>query len=332
MLLILAGVFIIAATIADLLLTTVSSRGAGPISASFARITWASFLGAHRQLRSQRLLANGGLTILLGTVLIWAFLLWGGWTLVFLGGEGAIVSSTSKRPADVWAHVYFAGFTLFTLGLGDYKPSGPLWQFLTALCAANGLLTMTLSVTYLLPVLSAVALKRQIASMIMLLGGTPAAILKQSWNGADFKALNEPLTQLYPAITLLAQQHLAYPNLHYFHSTEVGTAFAPRLAALDEAAAFLRGSVRPDARPDPLTLMLFDGAVRQLMETLAPAHIQPANEAPPPFSVVPAGARANCAYTEALEGEPHPDGRAFRRRLHLAFVQNDGWTWADVTG
>ncbi len=61
-------------------------------------------------------------------------------------------------------HVYFRN--------GDLAPNGGLWKLVTVIETAQGLLTITFSVTYLISVLSAVNQKRSFAQSVLSLGVT----------------------------------------------------------------------------------------------------------------------------------------------------------------
>lgn len=323
-----SGALLLGVVLWDIIVTTVTGLGAGPIAGRLMAWSWSGLLFLHRPDGRHRLLAIGGVAVVVSTVLLWVLLLWIGWSLVFLGSAGAIVTADGGQPAGFWAHVYYAGFSLFTLGLGDYKPVGPVWQILTALCAANGLLALTLSVTYLIPVISAASQKRQLASIVSLLGGTPVEILRRNWNGSNFQNLEQPLAQLYPLIVSLGQQHLTYPSLHYLHSADSATAGAVRIAALDEAISILDLAVRPELRPDQTTLMLVREAIAHFLTVLETAHIGPADEAPP----VPS---TGGLPPEGLLSDAPPLADSFRplaphRRLMRGFVENDGWSWEET--
>ena len=182
--------------------------------------------------------------------------------------------------------------------------------------------------TYLIPVVSAAVQKRQMASIIALLGGTPVDILKRNWNGTDFRGLQQPLSQLYPSIVSLAQQHLAYPSLHYLHSADATAALAVRLAALDDALSILEGAVGPDRRPDATTVMLTREAIVLFLRVLSSAHVGPADEAPPAPSL-------ERLPRDSLRPDAPPPDEIFaplreHRRLMRGFVENDGWSWEEV--
>ena len=312
----------------DIALTTLTMRGAGPLSSRVMQGMWRGLLavsppGAHR------LLAAGGTVVVVAAILLWIVLLWTGWSLVFLGGGDAVVRTDTGRPADFWDTVYFAGFTLFTLGLGDFRPEGAVWQVLTGACVANGLVALTMAVTYFMPVLSAAAGRRQLAAQIHCLGSTPDRILELSWNGSNFAAVGEALNDLTPAIILQSQQHLAYPALNYFHSDEQKTSLPLRLAALDEALSIMVHAVPAAATPERLALTRARSAIGCLLDVLDAAHIEAAEEPPPP---PPAGRLAR-SDLPALDLATLAEGLATcrqRRCLLLGWVRNDGRRWAEV--
>ena len=88
-----------------------------------------------------------------------------------MGTEGAVVCSTTKHPAEWPETIYFVGYTLTTLGTGDFVPSGTWWDLLSVLATFSGLALVTLSITYAIPVIQAVAQKRTLACKFALWGG-----------------------------------------------------------------------------------------------------------------------------------------------------------------
>ncbi len=151
----------------------------------------------------------------------WIALLWLGWWLLFTAHPASIVHSSTGAVASATERVYFIGFTLFTLGNGDFVPTG------RTLAGGDGAglierpLFVTLSITYLTPVLSATMDKRQLAAVIHDLGVTPTEIVANSWDGEGFDDLMSQLSlSIGPKLHLHAERHLAYPVLHYFHSRD----------------------------------------------------------------------------------------------------------------
>ncbi len=325
--LVIPGVLLIALVFLDLFWSTMGVGG-GPLSKRLTAALWRSFLGLHRRRRrSARLFSFAGVIITLLTLLTWILLLWAGWTLVFCGAEQAVIRAETERPASFWDRVYFTGYTISTLGLGDYIPQGQVWEILTSVASLTGLSLITLSITFLVPLGQAATQKRQLAAQIAGLGETADAILLRTWNGSDFQVLGRHLTaSLTTELAKLEQRHLTYPSLHYFHSQDASKAAALRLAALDEALTILEHGVDEGFLLNRGTFYPARRTITSFLDTLATAFIEPTEEAPPPPSLDPL----------REQGIPVVDEAVFRmrvaqvvdrRRLLLALVENDGWTW-----
>ena len=124
-----------------------------------------------------------------------------------------MINGQTGELADLVALIYFTGFAISTLGVGDYVPNRALWQILTPVATINGFILITLSVTYLLQVLAAAVGNCKPACLIHALGGSPAAILQTAWNGADFSRLSYSLTQITDLLAQHTQEYKAYPVL-----------------------------------------------------------------------------------------------------------------------
>ena len=192
-----------------------------------------------------------------------------------------MVNSTTGDPAGLWERVYFAGFSLTTLGVGDYRAQGTAWQLLTVLAAASGFSAFTLSVTYLLPIVSAGVQKRQLALNVSGLGKTPQQILARAWHDEGFETLTPHATSLASLLTTFAEQHLVYPVLHYFHSKDLDKAGTLAVAKLDEVLTILEHGVKLENPLDPLTFHSLRGAITTYLDNLQTSYIDPADEVPP---------------------------------------------------
>ena len=327
----LVGAAVILGVTVDLLATTLAVRtAAGPVTGRLSRLLWGRALHAPPQGRVRRAVSSvAGVGTVVTTVGAWIALTLVGWSLVFHGAESAVIDG--GEPASTLDRVYFAGSSLFTLGLGEVIPEGTLWRLLAMVAAGNGLLLVTLSIAYFLPVMSSVAEKRQLAGYITALGASTEGIVARTW-GRDRKAvLEQHLVTITPMLGLLAQRHLTYPALHSFHGLRRSQAAAPSIAALDDCLTVLHCCTPEDERPDPLALEPARAAVLELLETLASAFIEPAYEPPPPpswdrlrESGVDLVDRTEFHRLFAVHGE--------RRRLLAALVTRSGWTWEHVSG
>ena len=328
--LLILGLIILVSISTDVLVTTVTLRGGGFLTNRLSSWLWHSVTRMHRRHSSHRLLAAAGLFIVLGMAILWYLMTWVGWSLIFNSFENAIINSADKEPTSTLGRIYFSAYTLTTLGRGDYLPTNIIWHLFTALAAANGFFLVTLSITYLFSLISAVIQKRSLAVYISSLGGTPDEIVINAWTGKDFGNLDQHLISLTPAIVELSEQYLAYPVLHYFHTSERSRSLALSMAALDEAMSLLQYAVLPEHRPDAASLNTVRRASSAFLRTLRSDYIEPDKCEPKLMTL-------GLLRTEFI---PVVSDREFqratkhinrRRRLLLALVKNDGWNWDAIS-
>lgn len=329
-LLALLGLAIVLAVLFDVVTTTLSTKGAGPLSGLVAGALWGAALAAHRRWPSHRRLSYLGMIVMVGIIVFWTALMWLGWWLVFLSVADAVVLASSGDPVRPLEVLYFTGYTLITLGNGEYRPEGELWQVATVLASATGFFVVTLAVTFLLSVLPAVVAKRKIAGYIAALGRRPEDILLRHWDGTDCSALVEHVPTLMSALSGLAQQHLAFPVLHYFHASESRSALALRVAALDEALFLLCHGLE-GCRDAALRVAPLRNVIEELLLSLQEVFHDPEREAPPPRSLS-ALERAGLPVTSASGFAAALEQSEQRRRSLLGFVRRDGWEWTDIDG
>lgn len=265
-LLLLAGAVLLTTVAYDAISTTLSvGAAAGPLTSRLARGWW----GLARRLAARpdsRVIVSAGPVVLLLTIGVWQGLLWAGWTMVFAADPDAVISSATLQPASGWSRVYFAGFTAFTLGVGDYIPNGQPWEILTAISVVSGLGLTTLAITYLMPVVSAVTAGRAQANTIAGMGSTPQEIVVSGLRDDRFPYVEHRLQALSDSIMGTAESHLSYPVLHYFHSREREVDLRTQTFLLDEALTLLQHGVATDVRPHPAVLDGLRHAITQLAE------------------------------------------------------------------
>ena len=328
--LLLSGIALLLLVVFDALWTTLAPHGAGPVTKGLARGLWKLGLAVHRRAGgAHRLLALVGPSLLFIAFLWWVTGLWAGWTMVFASSEGAVHVAQTGVPADLASRIYFVGFTLFTMGNGDYVPSADGWEITTAVASLSGLFVVTLAITYLVPVVSAVTGKRKLAAHLDDLGRTPHDTLRTAWDGQGFSSFEQHLGQLVPELEMHTQRHLAYPVVHYFHSADRRTAAGPALAAYAEALRLMAHGLPAEVRPAPAVLLPARRAVRDYLRTLRDGFVAPSDDTPP----LPDLAKL------AADGIPTVDAAGFEadvardsedRRTLLALVRDTGWAWQDV--
>lgn len=321
------GVMVIVATLIDVLLTVVAvASRAGPVADRVTSGLW--WLAAPlRRRRLQRPLALLGVSSIVVVVTVWLVLLWIGWTSVLAADPSAVRDTMTGQPAGFVDRVYFAGYSVFTLGNGDFRPDGLPWQIATVLASASGLAVATLSITYILGIVSAVTTKRELALVIWSMGHHPHEVLRRSWTGSDLGNLDQRLWSMIPALAQLSEQHLAYPMLHQFHSMDRRSAIAPNVALLNEALTLLQHGIRGLHGVEAATIDALHEVIDAYLRTLS---VVDTPRQPPEASDLAPLAEAGLPTVEPQEFVAAADAVGDRRGRLLAAVTETGWAWTDV--
>lgn len=324
------GVVLLFLVMVDLLWTTIwIEAGAGPFTSRLMSGTWQTIRRVGRDKTSVLTLSGPVILVIgLGT---WIVLLWGGWTFVLAGGETALIDTLERGPISWSDRIYFAGYAIFTMGNGDFAPREGVWQIISTLASASGLLFITLSVTYVLSVLDAVTQKRSFASKISGLGSEGTEILQTSWNGEAFEGLEVPFDTIASEVNALTSNHKAYPILHYYYSRQAEQAPASRIAVLDEALTLFRFGVAKEVRPPRITVEPVRFSVQNYLSTVHESFIPSADRTPPD----PDLQSLRTADIPTVSDEEF--GRSIttlekRRRLLLGLVDYDVRTWPSGDG
>jgi hypothetical protein len=91
------------------------------------------------------------------------------------------------------------------------EPEGNFWDILTAILSFTGLILI--SITYLIPVVSAEIAKRKISVTINTIGGSVEEMLLNYWDGKILR-LERPFFRLL-ILSFHTQNHKAYSVLHF---------------------------------------------------------------------------------------------------------------------
>lgn len=300
---------------------------AGPLTSRLMSGTWKAFRRAFGE-RPRVLSLSGPILLVLGLAM-WIGLLWSGWMFLFAGGEESLLDTRNTGPISWAERFYFVGYTVFTMGNGDFTPNGGTWQVATALTTASGMFFVTLSVTYVLNVLSAVTQKRSLASSIHGLGEQSTGIIETSWDGDSFEGLDVPLNLIANQLDTLTANHKAYPILHYFFTPETSQAPVPNIAVLDETLTLLRFGVDPEHRPSEPTITQARSSVQTYLDTLESGFVGPASQSPP----APDLEHLRDSGVPTVLDEEFTNSLAEvddRRRLLLGLVASDTRCWPDT--
>ncbi|MGP4066400.1 ion channel [Oceanobacillus sp. M65] len=274
------GTIILIVTFIDIFWTALWVDGAaGPLSKTLTTICWK---GLHIiSGEKSKLLSLSGPLILTMTLLMWVLLIWTGWTLFFAAEEASLIDTQNRGPISWSDRIYFTGFTLFTLGIGDFIPKEGFWQIATSIATGSGMLFVTFGVSYVLSVVGAVTQKRSFADSVTGQAENAETLVIQGWNGTDFHNIDLFLKEHASQLTTLTQQHKAYPILHYFHSEKDEQASSVAVAIFDEALTLYTFGVPKQYQPNKVWIKEARSSVQSYLGTLHAAFINPADNVPP---------------------------------------------------
>lgn len=215
----------------------------GPVSAKINYwLWWTASNIAHRASQRVRhsLLNSIGpllLPILTGVLL---FLLVGYVFIYYshLPQDFNINSQTEKN--DAWRQaLYFSGVTLLTIGYGDVTPRTDFMRVVALLEGLSGIAVISLVITYLLTVSSAVQHKRAVALSFFHQakhGADVAGFITHYFRRGKFYGLKEIFRTGTRDIQILLESHIEHPVIYYFHSYSVYKSMPRVLFILLEAA------------------------------------------------------------------------------------------------
>ena len=328
--LLLLGIIILLASIYDILYTALVSNGAGIGTRWLSRKIWSLLFFLSGKNAKSKLLGHSGMIIIIAILAIWVLIVWTATSMIYISHEESVVSSDTRLPTDAINKIYFTGYTLSTLGIGNYVPNGHVWEIYTAGISFFGLILLTLSISYIIPTLSADLQKRNLCIYVSSLGESPEKVIINGWNGKDLSNLTTHFHKISQQIMLYGQHHLAYPILHYYHSNNPLESPAMALTALDEALTIILLYIPEHLRPTSLSLFILRRSINSYLQTLHDAFIKPLDKSPPPPDLKHlADAGIPLKNTDNVKSDY--EELSDRRKLLAALVFNDGWRWEDMT-
>jgi hypothetical protein len=127
--------------------------------------------------------------------------------------------------------LYFSGVTLTTVGYGDITPRTLFARFFALVEGASGFALISLAVTYLITVYSALERKRVIALSFYHqaeAGADVAGFITHHFFAGRFHGFDAVLRTAARDINELQESHVEHPVIHYFHPVAIHKSM-PRL-------------------------------------------------------------------------------------------------------
>jgi hypothetical protein len=320
-----AGVVLVCFVLINVFVSTLAPRGSRVFTQRLLHWVWKFFYWMANGKGKKSVLNYAGLTTLGIFLIVWIFLFWLGNTLLYASQLDSVVATSNHMPATPLQKFYFVGYTLSTLGLGDFGPNGTGWMIYTSVISFSGFIMISTIVSYLLSVSAGEIQKRKVSSFIHSLGSSPQNILINGWNGKDFSRLTNHFEDLTYLIMEVSQQHIAYPVLHNFHTNLINESFSVNIAALDEALTMLLLYKSKELLPANEEIYSLRYAITEFIATLQKAYIQPSKKDPMPLQMD--RLRELNIPLQEHECENNPDIKRvhFRRKVITGMLENDGW-------
>jgi hypothetical protein len=320
------GVALLIAIYTEIGITALSSNGSGKLTDYLSRGIWKIlFLLAGKDGRKGIL--NYSIILVIGGILVfWICTMWLGNYLVIRSDLNSVVDAQTLQAASEIDKLYFTGYTLSTLGNGEFKSNGPFWQLYSNILSLSGLIIITLSITYLLPILNSDIFKKKTSIMISSLGNSPEQIILNGWNGQDYKLLDTSFEKLADSIIEMSRSLQAYPVIHYSHTTDIKENLEVNIVLLDEAVTILHEYVENKEQGHLTPLMKLRKAINVFLEILDRDFIDYKDKEPNPrsFSILQ-------KYNIPLKRDHFPD-LSSRRKLLLGVLKDSGFKWEDIYG
>jgi len=284
-----AGILLILAIVWDafeaLVLPRTATRRLRP-ARLFYRVAWPSWTASAclfgRGRRRENFLAVFGPLSILLLMACWAVALLVGFAMVQWGLGSHL--NVAHGPGGFWTDLYMSGTTLFTLGIGDVTPSGPIARALTVIEAGVGFGFLALVIGYL-PVLYQGFSHREVnISLLDARAGSPPTagelLLRHAQNMAGLEVL---LRDWERWAAELMESHLSYPVLLYFRSQHEHQSWLGALTAiLDASALVIVGVQGGPGRQAQLTFAMARHAVVDLSQATGVRPLPPDPDRLPP--------------------------------------------------
>lgn len=242
------GVSLLLLVAYDVYTTILHARArSGPIGEALNRTIWyvtRSIAFKLSRSKRHRLLNAVGPLLLPMMIALLIILLIVGYALIYYPRMPAQFTIAPTAAGPSWTEaIYFSGITLTTVGYGDITPHSIGMRFVALVESASGFALISLAVTYLITVYSALERKRAVALSFYHQaeeGADVAGFIAHHFVDGRFYGLEAALRDAARDINGLLESHIEHPVIHYFHPVEVYKGLPRMLFLLLESCTVLR--------------------------------------------------------------------------------------------
>lgn len=210
----------------DFLRTAIGMAGLGPMTRRIAHLIWHAarrWLPSAERRLGLSLRGAIGPTILCAVALSWIVANLAGYSLMYAAGP-SLVDPHTGVPGNAIERVAFAGSALSTLGSSMVSPANGWWDALSMVAAVNGMVILTLSVSFVMNIVSTTNGGHAVAARAHLLAAHAARLPPHD--------LATALAALGPDLTRLALDIRSAPLAGYFAPGDPAIDFARAVSTL----------------------------------------------------------------------------------------------------
>jgi ABC-type multidrug transport system fused ATPase/permease subunit len=177
------------------------------------------------------------------------------WVLVLILGFGllnlAFAPDFNPPITSLGTAAYLAATSLFTIGFGDFVPTGPLTRMIGVVSAGIGLGTVALVITYLFSLYGSFQRREVLVTTLDARAGAPPsglALLETCRRSDLLDELPELFAEWEHWAAEVLDSHVAYPILGYFRSTHDNESWLASIGAMLDAAVLIMTTVQDQPR------------------------------------------------------------------------------------
>ena len=148
-----------------------------------------------------------------------------GYALIYFPGMPEKFNFGSEGPGPRFVEaIYFSGTTLTTVGFGDISPRATEMKIVAIIEAVSGFGLISLTVTYLIVVYSALERKRAVALSLYHSaegGADVVGFIKHHFVAGRLSGMSATLRTAARDLQEILESHVEHPIIHYFHPVQV---------------------------------------------------------------------------------------------------------------
>lgn len=160
-----AGVGVLCIVSLDLIAVTIGLSTRRTLTGLVARGVFDLIRRMAAVVPERMLAAVSGALVMIAVASVWIAGTWLGWSLVFASVPGSIEEDRTGLVPEGYDYAAHTGQLLSTLGGGQTSAGGPIWALTSVLVGVNGMVVLTLSVSFLLSVRQTVQAGRSFAML-----------------------------------------------------------------------------------------------------------------------------------------------------------------------